>query len=83
MLKAVRAGEGVEISVLDNGIGMDMALVSDDLFKMNKRFAPSVAEGKGLGLYIVHEQVKLIGGTISVSSVLGKGTEFKINIPIA
>ncbi|WP_460924631.1 sensor histidine kinase [Pontibacter brevis] len=81
LVTAVGAENGIEIGVQDNGVGMDMASMSEDLFKMHKRFAPSLAEGNGLGLYIVNEQVKLLGGTISVTSAPGVGSEFKIFLP--
>jgi PAS domain S-box-containing protein len=80
-IKAEAVEAGVEIRIADNGVGMDLAIVSEELFQMHKRFAPSLAEGKGLGLYIVKEQIKLLGGTISVSSKPNIGTDFKIFLP--
>ncbi|MGV3641985.1 MAG: ATP-binding protein [Adhaeribacter sp.] len=71
----------VQIKVKDNGIGMDLDLVSGELFKMHRRFAPAIAEGKGLGLYIVHQQVQLLGGSIAVASCPGEGTEFTLTLP--
>lgn len=78
---SLKAGEVVEISVQDNGIGMDLAQVSGELYKMHRRFAPAVAEGKGLGLYIVHQQVQLVGGSIAVASSPGAGTAFTVSLP--
>ncbi|HBL13749.1 MAG TPA: hybrid sensor histidine kinase/response regulator, partial [Cyanobacteria bacterium UBA11162] len=40
------------------------------------------AEGTGLGLAITRKFVQLMGGTITVSSVLGEGTVFKFDIKI-
>jgi signal transduction histidine kinase len=71
----------VQIKVKDNGIGMDLNQVSEELFKMHRRFAPSLAEGKGLGLYLVHQQVQLLGGSIVVASSPGAGTEFTLTLP--
>src|SRR5690606_3453650 len=45
------------ITVQDNGIGMDLSAIGKDLFKMHRRFAPKAAEGNGLGLYIVKQQI--------------------------
>lgn len=71
----------VKISVSDTGIGMDLSQIGNDLFKMHKRFAPSMADGNGLGLYIVHEQVKSLGGSIQVKSEVGVGSEFTVSLP--
>jgi signal transduction histidine kinase len=38
-------------------------------------------EGSGIGLALVHELVRLHGGTVSVSSRLGQGTTFTVSIP--
>ncbi len=38
-------------------------------------------EGTGLGLYIVYNEVKKYGGSISVNSKVNKGTEFTISLP--
>jgi PAS domain S-box-containing protein len=78
---AVSTEKGIEITVKDNGVGMDMTKISDDIFKMHKRFAPALAEGNGLGLYIVKQQVKLLNGCITVESEPGIGTEFKVFVP--
>lgn len=72
----------VEISISDNGLGMDLNQVGNDLFKMHKRFAPSVADGNGLGLYIVNEQLKSLKGNLEIKSQLGVGSEFIIHLPL-
>ncbi len=38
--------------------------------------------GTGLGLQIVQSLVEAHGGTISVSSVLDKGTKFTVRLPV-
>ncbi len=81
VIEAAATYDGVEISVKDNGIGMDLTKVSGDIFKMHKRFAPDLAEGNGLGLYIVQQQVKLLNGNITVESKPDQGTTFKVFLP--
>ena len=39
-------------------------------------------EGTGLGLYLCKKLLNLLHGNISVKSQFGKGSEFKIIIPI-
>lgn len=60
----------------DNGQG-----ISDDLqeriFEMYFRGSER-SKGNGLGLYIVKKAIEKLGGTISVSSALGKGTIFML-----
>ncbi|EJZ18025.1 ATP-binding protein [Rhizobium sp. Pop5] len=73
----------VEISVADNGIGMD----AEDLPKLfqpyfRARSATGIA-GTGIGLNVVKQVVELHGGTVEVASALGKGTTFTILLPIA
>ncbi|MEP6612175.1 MAG: ATP-binding protein [Mucilaginibacter sp.] len=69
----------VVISFKDNGKGIDLDRNGKQLFGLYKRFDNSV-EGKGMGLFMVKMQVESLGGTISVDSELGKGTEFKITL---
>ncbi len=38
--------------------------------------------GTGVGLYVTKELIKIQGGTIKVSSVIGKGSEFIFTLPI-
>ncbi len=70
-----------EISIIDNGSGIDLDRFGDKLFKMYQHFH-GADSGRGLGLYIVKNQVELLGGKISVSSKPGRGTKFTIQIPV-
>jgi chemotaxis protein histidine kinase CheA len=51
------------------------------VFGLYRRFHTHT-EGKGLGLFMTKIQVETLGGKISVSSELNKGTEFKIELDI-
>jgi PAS domain S-box-containing protein len=74
-------GEVVVISVEDNGKGIDLARSGVHLFGLYKRFDFSV-EGKGMGLFMVKKQVESLGGTIEVTSEIGKGTKFLMQLPV-
>ena len=63
----------------DNGIGVPKELL-EKVFNMFFR-ANDRSDGAGLGLYIVKETVNKLNGTINMSSEVGEGTVFEIDIP--
>jgi len=69
----------VGIQVEDNGLGIDMALFKQDLFKMYKRFHNHL-EGKGLGLYLIKSQAESLNGFVEVTSEPNVGTAFRVFI---
>lgn len=75
-----RVKNNIIILYKDNGIGIDLMKFGDELFGLYKKFNTNV-EGKGIGLYMVKTQVEVMGGSISVKSELGLGTEFEITFP--
>src|ERR1700736_906651 len=82
---SVRRNHGVEITVADSGTGIP----PKDLDRIFERFARSDIsrqrdnEGLGLGLAIVKTIAEAHGGTLSVRSDVGKGTELTISLPFA
>ncbi|NLH40022.1 MAG: hypothetical protein GX445_08180 [Elusimicrobia bacterium] len=76
------SGEFVEFSVKDSGCGIR----KEDQEKIFEKFVQSVngekAGGTGLGLAITKAMVVMQGGRISVESEVGKGSVFKVLIPI-
>ncbi|MGE3784225.1 MAG: sensor histidine kinase, partial [Alphaproteobacteria bacterium] len=74
------AGETVEITVRDNGIGIPPE-IRDRLFQPFFTTKPA-GEGTGLGLSLSYDIVaQQHGGTISVDSEPGAFTEFTIRLP--
>ncbi len=73
----------LHIEVEDTGIGIDLAELDAvfDAFTQSKSNVGKNLLGTGLGLSISKKLVELMGGTISVESVKGKGSLFIITIP--
>jgi PAS domain S-box-containing protein len=68
------------ISVEDNGIGIEENQL-EKIYNMFHRGHSSLS-GSGLGLYIVRSMVDRLGGTVKLSSIIGKGTKVKLELPI-
>ena len=69
--------------IKDTGIGMseDFAKTIFDPFTREKNSTVSGIQGTGLGMAITKSIVDMMGGTITVSSEVGRGTEFVVSIP--
>ena len=78
-------GDHVMISVKDHGIGI-AAEHHERIFERFFRSDPARSRttgGTGLGLSIVKHVTSIHGGSVSVDSVLGEGSEFTLKLPIA
>lgn len=80
IIKTEHIDNNVTITISDNGTGMSPE-TRHKLFEPFFTTKP-VGEGTGLGLSITYNTIKKHNGTITVDSELGKGTTFKITIPI-
>lgn len=75
------ANNNVCLEIKDKGLGIDLLKFGNDMFKMHKRFHNHI-EGKGMGLYLVKQQVEAMNGKISVKSKPGNGTSFLMEFPV-
>ena len=75
---------GMRMYVRDNGIGMSKEFQKHmyDPFLQERSELGDNVRGTGLGLPIVKSLVEAMNGTIEVTSELGKGTEFVIEMPV-
>jgi hypothetical protein len=81
VVSAARRDDGVELLVRDTGAG----IAEEDLphlFEPFSQASPAALGGGGLGLYIVHQLVKILGGTVAVDSRRGEGSTFTVRLPI-
>lgn len=71
----------VDVSVKDTGFGIpakDLAYIFNPFARFHEFYKGRTYEGVGLGLHIVQELVRLMGGSVSVASEVDKGTEFRV-----
>ena len=69
-MKLERQHQTVCCSVIDDGTGFDIQLLS------------SQKRGGGIGLIGIQERVNALGGTLKITSRPGKGTEILVTIPL-
>jgi two-component system, NtrC family, sensor kinase len=80
LVKTSKQGKWAVIEFVDNGIGIaedDIARIFDPGFTTK-----GVRVGTGLGLAIVHRIIEEHGGRIEVESEVGKGSTFRIFLPL-
>jgi two-component system NtrC family sensor kinase len=78
-VEARAAGEGLELSVRDDGAG----IAPEDLARIFEPFYTTKGRGKGtgLGLAICRELAHALGGRIAVESAPGRGSVFTVSLP--
>ena len=84
VVRGRRAGARVELSISDNGIGIDASMLERifEPFIQTQQSLERSQGGLGLGLAIVANLVKLHGGTVRAKSDgRGRGTELLVSLP--
>jgi signal transduction histidine kinase len=80
-LPLVHDKKNIEISVTDNGIGIESTEL-DKIFQIDYSTSGTKTEkGTGLGLIICREFMKIQKGSIRAESTTGKGSSFILTIP--
>lgn len=79
-IRTAKGDSEVSLVVEDTGVGMDEEA-------LDKIFLPfyttkDVNEGTGLGLAVVHGIVKSHGGSVAVTSSVGRGSRFEVRLPL-
>ena len=78
--------KGVELRVEDNGVGMSQEVlrkIYDPFFTTKSNPKEGQRKGTGLGLAVTYGIVQEHAGTIEVTSTLGEGTVFRLELPAA
>ncbi|MFA6292385.1 MAG: response regulator [Victivallales bacterium] len=81
---ARQSDSSIAITVKDSGIGIDEEHIPHifDEFRQADSSTSRRFGGTGLGLAIAKKYANLLGGTISVKSIPGKGSEFTLVLPL-
>ena len=83
LLRSRRTKDRVEFLVEDDGPGIDahdLPLIFEKFYRGSKRI--TAAKGSGMGLSITRALMAAHGGAIDVTSVPGRGTTFRLWIPL-
>jgi signal transduction histidine kinase/CheY-like chemotaxis protein/HAMP domain-containing protein len=83
-IKTVQTNDQIIISVTDSGIGISAEHLPHifDEFRQADGSTSRKYGGTGLGLAIAKKYANLLGGNISVTSILEKGSTFTLTLPV-
>lgn len=77
-ISTLKENDQITLRVSDNGIGLNMQRYGHQIFKLRKTFHKH-PESRGIGLFMIKNQIESMGGDISISSVENEGTMFTIH----
>ncbi|MHB8901058.1 MAG: two-component system sensor histidine kinase NtrB [Thermoguttaceae bacterium] len=78
VLRTSVVGDGVALDLIDTGCGMD----AETQAHVFEAFFSTKGSGSGLGLPTARKIIEAHGGTISLQSEPGRGTQFTIKLPV-
>lgn len=76
-LKTFRRNGRIVLDISDNGIGIDLSKHGDKIFRYKQVFHQH-PQAKGVGLFMVKNQIELLSGSIHISSEVEKGITFSV-----
>ena len=84
-ITAVTSGSEVRVTVADRGMGIapaEQARIFEPFYRAGEALSAPI-QGAGLGLSLVERTVQAHGGSVSVKSAPGEGSEFTVQLPVA
>ncbi|HEX9425699.1 MAG TPA: HAMP domain-containing sensor histidine kinase [Pyrinomonadaceae bacterium] len=78
-------GREVQITVADRGPGIapkDLPHIFEPFYR-GQSVIGATTSGAGLGLCLVERNLRALGGSVTVQSVLGEGTSFTLHLPVS
>lgn len=83
-IDARRCEGGVAICIADTGVGIPQDSLAEifEMFRQANSTSTRFRGGVGLGLYIVKRLLELLRGRITVESEIGKGSTFRVWLPL-
>ena len=78
IVKTYRVNNDIILEVKDNGLGINLERYGHQIFKLQKTFHKH-PESRGIGLFMIKNQIEAMGGEISVESEEDVGTTFFVN----
>ncbi|SHG45222.1 PAS domain S-box-containing protein [Chryseolinea serpens] len=77
-LKTYYKDGNIVLEVSDNGLGINLERYGHQVFKLHKTFHRH-PESRGIGLFMIKNQIEAMGGEIAVQSQVNQGTTFIVN----
>jgi PAS domain S-box-containing protein len=72
------SNSNIILEVRDNGLGINLDRYGHQVFKLHKTFHRH-PESRGIGLFMIKNQIEALGGEISIASEVDKGTTIFVN----
>lgn len=104
ILRAEQRGGSIEISITDDGAGLNRERILSKATENGLSYDPNIPDskvwdlifeagfstaaevtdvsGRGVGMDVVRRNIEAIGGRIEIESTLGKGSVFRIHLPL-